>query len=328
MSFYSAAIFAFALCGCDASKASPPESGTAPATSESVSPRAAQTQTKPETAAPKPETAAPKPETAAPKPEVIAAKPTVEPSNPGAIDALGFFTAADAPDPLACTSDQQCTGNTILEASGCCRDPRSLRAVAKAYDYWASARQQSVTCKSTTCPPPPHPSMPPECAIAPRCVAQRCVTQCPADLGITGAGFELRVHHVRSERSKDSSTVSVVALLVEDGLYWEQTHTGARGRPARVERRTLTPADLDAVRKVLADTKAATFTDAVAPAAVDTGPSATLSATVGLLADGTKTGFRLAGSLSEDGRATPFATSAAVGATERLLEVLRGIVDR
>lgn len=257
------------------------------------------------------------------------ATPTPTPigESAGHLDALGFFVGDTAPNPLACQADADCSGNTILAANGCCRDPRSLRAVAKLYDYWASARAQSPVCGAVTCPPPPNPSQPAACAIAPRCVAKRCVTQCVEDVGATGVDFELRIDHTESERSKDSHATRVVALVIADEVHWAATHSGSHAQEPRVERRRLDAKDVEALRAIVAATNLVALEDEVIEDGGESN-SVHLQLGVGVHVDGKNGRYRARGTLRVGGRPTALATAAEVTAAEQLLAVLRRVIER
>jgi hypothetical protein len=91
----------------------------------------------------------------------------------------GFFMAEGAPDPRACTVAADCTANTIPDLDNpCCQNPRILEPYARA--YWAWLHQwRRENCSDVTCPPPPAPYKPRQCAIEVDCVDGRCVNACP-----------------------------------------------------------------------------------------------------------------------------------------------------
>ncbi len=252
-------------------------------------------------------------------------KPAVVPD--GHLDAQGLFVNDDAPDPLACTNDAGCRGNTVLDRGGCCRDPRSLRAVSTGYDAWASRHQVAAACRTIKCPPPPLPSAPPACGVSPRCVAQRCVTQCPTDIGHSGASFELRIERTEQERSKDARTTRIVALVIDDELHWEQTAKGAQAEPPIVERRTLTPAERTELRRALERAHMLEQPDVTGS---EPAPrvGTVLSLTLGLVMDGHTHRHAVRGTLLDDGLATELSMSDAVTGADAVLEVLRRAVQR
>ena len=91
----------------------------------------------------------------------------------------GFFMAEGAPDPRACKAVADCVSNTIPDVENpCCQDPRTLEPYAKAYWYWVGEWRKS-NCESVTCPPPPAPGRPPDCALKLDCVDGFCVDACP-----------------------------------------------------------------------------------------------------------------------------------------------------
>jgi hypothetical protein len=91
----------------------------------------------------------------------------------------GFFMAEGAPDPLACTTPDECTGDTVSAEGGCCNDPYSLRAHSKSYAAWLYRwRTEDDRCSVVECPPPPNPSEPPDCAFEMRCVKGACADTC------------------------------------------------------------------------------------------------------------------------------------------------------
>lgn len=91
----------------------------------------------------------------------------------------GFFVAPGAPTPRACTADDQCVGDTIPDtANPCCNNPRTLRAYGRDYKNWVNTWRAS-NCDGVTCPPPPNPSLPPDCAFQVRCENNQCVDSCP-----------------------------------------------------------------------------------------------------------------------------------------------------
>lgn len=245
----------------------------------------------------------------------------------GHLDAHGLFVNDDAPDPLACTDDAGCRGNTVLDEGGCCRDPRSLRAVASGYDAWASRHQVSVPCRTTKCPPPPLPSAPPSCGVAPRCVAKRCVTQCPTDIGHSGAAFELRIERTEHERSKDSHTTRIVALVIDDELHWEQTAKGAQAEEPIVERRALTPADLTQLRAAIDRAHTLDRSDLISTTGTPR-VGTVISLALGVVMDGRTHRHVVRGPLYDDGLATELSMSDTLLGDDAVLSVLRQIVER
>lgn len=89
-----------------------------------------------------------------------------------------FFVTDDAPAPQACTVDDDCTGNTVLDDSGCCNDPYSVIPHSKAYAAWMRTHRASAACTDVTCPEPPNPTMPNECYFEVWCDAGECANRC------------------------------------------------------------------------------------------------------------------------------------------------------
>lgn len=90
----------------------------------------------------------------------------------------GFFTMSGAPDPVACRTADDCLGDTVSDASGCCNNPRSLRAYSKKYRKWLYG-MRSRACKGVKCPPPPAPAKPADCNFKMKCVENQCANSCP-----------------------------------------------------------------------------------------------------------------------------------------------------
>lgn len=124
------------------------------------------------------------------KPEPVVSAP---PPPPAAVDAApatrvedvggmqgAFFIAEGAPDPLACTADTDCTGDTVTDATGCCIASPMPVAQTRAYHVWKSARRQSPACK-IECPPQPIPTQPPECTFKVSCADGKCMNACNQD---------------------------------------------------------------------------------------------------------------------------------------------------
>jgi hypothetical protein len=116
-----------------------------------------------------------------PQPEPpTTANPTLDPPPPEPemppVD--GFFMAEGAPPPRGCASASDCLGDTIPDVDNpCCQNPRTLEPHARAYRSWVFAWRKDH-CASVTCPPPPAPSEPPECAFEVDCVQGQCVDAC------------------------------------------------------------------------------------------------------------------------------------------------------
>ena len=91
----------------------------------------------------------------------------------------GFFMADGAPDPRTCAVASDCRGDTIPDLDNpCCQNPYSLEPYANAYQTWLNGWRREH-CDAVTCPPPPAPSRPPDCAFELDCVDGRCVDTCP-----------------------------------------------------------------------------------------------------------------------------------------------------
>lgn len=90
----------------------------------------------------------------------------------------GFFMAEGAPDPKACKLAADCTSNTVPDLDNpCCQNPRTLEPYANAYWWWVGEWRKEH-CEAVTCPPPPHPSRPPDCSRKLDCVEGICVDAC------------------------------------------------------------------------------------------------------------------------------------------------------
>jgi len=82
------------------------------------------------------------------------------------------------PDPLACTTAEDCAPGPLVDPSNvCCDSGVHLSVFSRAYLEWR-ARILASDCKPRSCPtlPPPTPPLP--CATQPRCVQQRCTSSC------------------------------------------------------------------------------------------------------------------------------------------------------
>lgn len=90
----------------------------------------------------------------------------------------GFFMADGSPEPQACTAAADCLGDTIPDVRNpCCQDPTTLRPHARAYRKWVGEWRKD-NCAEVKCPPPPSPSLPPDCAFEVDCVDGTCVDAC------------------------------------------------------------------------------------------------------------------------------------------------------
>jgi hypothetical protein len=120
-----------------------------------------------------------KPEPPEPEPPTTA-NPTLDPPPPEPemppVD--GFFMAEGAPPPRGCSSASECLGDTIPDVENpCCQNPYSLEPYAHAYRKWIYSWREDH-CASATCPPPPSPIQPPDCAFDVDCVQGQCVDAC------------------------------------------------------------------------------------------------------------------------------------------------------
>lgn len=89
----------------------------------------------------------------------------------------GYFRAASSPEPLTCKIANDCIGDTLPTATGCCNAPTSLGVYNKSYKAWLTS-WRTENCEDATCPPPPNPSQPPECAFEMQCLEGRCANRC------------------------------------------------------------------------------------------------------------------------------------------------------
>ena len=91
-----------------------------------------------------------------------------------------YYVDSTAPDPLACTADKDCIGDTVTDEKGCCI--ASSRAWPQSWPYhtWLSTtrRRASPICKAMQCPPIGSPSMPAKCEIEVKCVVGKCQNTC------------------------------------------------------------------------------------------------------------------------------------------------------
>ena len=90
----------------------------------------------------------------------------------------GYFMSDDAPHPTECTADTDCSANTTLNETGCCRD-HQVRPQSSRYASWSNARPSSEACAAVECPPPPPPAEPAECHFALTCAEGHCQDSCP-----------------------------------------------------------------------------------------------------------------------------------------------------
>jgi hypothetical protein len=111
----------------------------------------------------------------------VAKQPKVEPVTkaPEPVAPVdGFFMAAGAPQPRACTSASDCLGDTIADVENpCCQNPYRIEAHARAYREWVYTWRKD-NCAKVECPPPPVPTQPPPCHFEVDCVQGQCVDSC------------------------------------------------------------------------------------------------------------------------------------------------------
>jgi hypothetical protein len=92
-----------------------------------------------------------------------------------------YFTEQGAPDPLACTNDKDCIGDTVVDKGGCCVVAGDPLPQTWAWHTWITERRMSETCHEAKCPPVPvPPSMPQACLLEARCVGGACQNSCAA----------------------------------------------------------------------------------------------------------------------------------------------------
>jgi hypothetical protein len=89
-----------------------------------------------------------------------------------------YFSEAGAPEPLACTQDSDCMGETVTNSGGCCVDDPFPYAQTHAYHEWLQKRRQAPVCEKAGCPPPRPPPQPPDCSFQVKCVAKKCKNSC------------------------------------------------------------------------------------------------------------------------------------------------------
>jgi hypothetical protein len=117
-----------------------------------------------------------KPLTNAPLSSAASSAPVAAPASTAASSSR-FFTAAGAPDPIACKKDDDCTLDTIADSGGCCIQSPAAWPQSHAYNYWLSAHRMSAECKAVKCPPLPAPE-PPSGECVARCMSNRCEDIC------------------------------------------------------------------------------------------------------------------------------------------------------
>jgi hypothetical protein len=91
-----------------------------------------------------------------------------------------YFVLPGAPDPLACSQDKDCIGDTVTRPDGCCVPDPSPWPQTWAWHTWLSERRMSPVCEAVHCPPTPIPSEPEQCTFDVHCVSGKCANTCPA----------------------------------------------------------------------------------------------------------------------------------------------------
>jgi hypothetical protein len=91
----------------------------------------------------------------------------------------GYLRGPGSPDPLACTSAEDCVCAMLVDPGGCCQPVPWPFPQTKAYQTWLVAHVESDECRAVVCPPGPLPSPPPQCTYEPRCKDGACATACP-----------------------------------------------------------------------------------------------------------------------------------------------------
>ena len=94
-----------------------------------------------------------------------------------------------APDPLACTADDQCRAGPLVNPDEpCCDTGVELSVFSQAYLEWRGRWKQEA-CADVECPVLPSPSRPMPCALIGRCVEGRCTGSCDREAaGPDGTG--------------------------------------------------------------------------------------------------------------------------------------------
>lgn len=104
---------------------------------------------------------------------------TDEPRSSGGRIENGFYLEDGAPDPLACSTDADCTHGGVPDETGCCWSFRDMNAIAMsvAYREWVE-RERPNNCEGVDCPSPPVPDRPPDCLFQVSCRSGRCANAC------------------------------------------------------------------------------------------------------------------------------------------------------
>jgi hypothetical protein len=87
-----------------------------------------------------------------------------------------FYMEPGAPDPLACTSDAECTADTVTQADGCCM-VNNPYAQTRAWQAWLQKHHNAV-CTDVECSTAMQMAPPPSCAMDVHCTAGRCADTC------------------------------------------------------------------------------------------------------------------------------------------------------
>ena len=90
----------------------------------------------------------------------------------------GYLRGPGSPDPLACTSVEDCVCAMLVDPGGCCQPVPWPFPQTKAYQAWLVAHLESDECRAVVCPPGPLPGLPPQCTYEPRCIDGACATAC------------------------------------------------------------------------------------------------------------------------------------------------------
>jgi len=101
------------------------------------------------------------------------------------VDGL-YYVEANAPDPLACSVDADCTVGPVsigtddngVHKNGCC-SINVPHVQSSAWQSWIATHWQSERCKAASCGDAPYkPAPPPDCALKVSCVSNRCADAC------------------------------------------------------------------------------------------------------------------------------------------------------
>ncbi len=91
----------------------------------------------------------------------------------------GHYASEGSPDPLRCTTDDDCTHGGALGPDGCCWTYQDYNAIplAEAYDTWQNAHRLQY-CDALRCPEAPIPAEPPNCLFRVHCIEGACANEC------------------------------------------------------------------------------------------------------------------------------------------------------